>query len=177
MSKRSGPGRMVLNILLVIVLVVVAIALIFVAYGRENTWVALFGPPDLGPVDFATLRNKGLINQYLICPEGYCPAARPAAVSPIFTVSPGELRAAVIVAAEVDDRVVQVSGEGEEELRFVARSNLMRYPDTVSVRVLPAEGGSTLAIYSRSQIGRSDFGVNKARIERWLERIRQAVGG
>jgi uncharacterized protein (DUF1499 family) len=30
---------------------------------------------------------------------------------------------------------------------------------------------STLALYSRSQIGRSDFGVNRRRIERWVERI------
>ena len=46
----------------------------------------------------------------------------------------------------------------------------MRYPDTVDVLVLPAEGGrSTVAIYSRSQIGRSDLGANLARIRRWLE--------
>jgi uncharacterized protein (DUF1499 family) len=35
--------------------------------------------------------------------------------------------------------------------------------------VLPAGAGrSTLAIYSRSLVGRKDFGVNRARIQRWL---------
>ncbi len=53
--------------------------------------------------------------------------------------------------------------------RFVVRTPIMRYPDTVDVLVLPAEGGgSTAAIYSRSQIGRSDLGANLARIRRWL---------
>jgi uncharacterized protein (DUF1499 family) len=30
------------------------------------------------------------------------------------------------------------------------------------------DGQATLAIYSRSLIGHGDFGVNRARIERWL---------
>jgi len=53
--------------------------------------------------------------------------------------------------------------------RFLQHSLLMRYPDTIDVQVLPAgDKQSTLAIYSRSLIGRKDFGVNRARVERWL---------
>ena len=45
----------------------------------------------------------------------------------------------------------------------------MRYPDSITVRFLPLEEGrSTLAIYSRSHYGRSDFGVNKERVDGWL---------
>jgi uncharacterized protein (DUF1499 family) len=45
----------------------------------------------------------------------------------------------------------------------------MRYPDTIDVEILPAdEGRSTLAVYSRSLVGRKDFGVNHARLRRWL---------
>jgi uncharacterized protein (DUF1499 family) len=48
----------------------------------------------------------------------------------------------------------------------------MRYPDTVVAQVMEKDQGhSTLALYSRSQIGRSDFGVNRRRLERWVERI------
>ena len=43
----------------------------------------------------------------------------------------------------------------------------MRYPDTIDIEVFAAEG-ATLAIYSRSLVGSGDFGVNLARIERWL---------
>ena len=45
----------------------------------------------------------------------------------------------------------------------------MRFPDTVDIKILPVAGNeSTLAIYSRSLIGRGDLGVNRARIARWL---------
>jgi uncharacterized protein (DUF1499 family) len=54
-------------------------------------------------------------------------------------------------------------------LRYVQRSRVLRFPDTINVKVaaLPG-GGSTVLIYSRSQLGRSDLGVNRARIERWI---------
>jgi uncharacterized protein (DUF1499 family) len=32
----------------------------------------------------------------------------------------------------------------------------------------PDTGPSTVLLYSRSQLGRGDFGVNRARIERWI---------
>ena len=53
--------------------------------------------------------------------------------------------------------------------RFIQYTRLMRYPDTIDVQVLPAgDNQSTLAIYSRSLVGQKDFGVNRARVERWL---------
>ena len=41
----------------------------------------------------------------------------------------------------------------------------------------PSEGGSTLLVYSRSLVGRKDFGVNRARLRRWLARITEEAGG
>lgn len=47
----------------------------------------------------------------------------------------------------------------------------MRYPDTVDLEVIPVgENQSTLALYSRSLVGRKDFGVNRARLRRWRNR-------
>ena len=61
---------------------------------------------------------------------------------------------------------------GPEQDRYLARTRLMRYPDTIVAEVIEQGPNlSTLALYSRSQIGRSDFGVNRRRIERWVERI------
>jgi len=37
------------------------------------------------------------------------------------------------------------------------------------------DGGSTVLIYSRSQLGRGDLGVNRARIERWIGLISNAA--
>ena len=52
--------------------------------------------------------------------------------------------------------------------RFIQTSRLMRFPDTIDIEVFPAGNGATLAIYSRSLLGRRDFGVNRARVARWL---------
>jgi len=61
---------------------------------------------------------------------------------------------------------------GQGTLRFVQRSKLLGFPDTISVKVVPtADGGSAVLIYSRSQLGESDMGVNLARVKRWAELI------
>jgi uncharacterized protein (DUF1499 family) len=50
------------------------------------------------------------------------------------------------------------------------------FPDTIVVRFLDLpDGRSTLAIYSRSRFGESDFGVNHARLERWLGKLTRYV--
>ena len=52
---------------------------------------------------------------------------------------------------------------------LIQRSRLFRFPDRVSVAVLPGAGSkaSALAVYSRAQFGIWDFGVNSARVRRW----------
>jgi uncharacterized protein (DUF1499 family) len=51
----------------------------------------------------------------------------------------------------------------------------MRFPDTIDVEVVPVgDDKSTLAIYSRSLVGRSDFGVNRARIARWMAALEKS---
>ena len=46
----------------------------------------------------------------------------------------------------------------------------MKFPDTVRIEFIPVDAErSTLAIYSQSQIGHSDMGVNLERVKRWLK--------
>jgi hypothetical protein len=47
---------------------------------------------------------------------------------------------------------------------YETRSRLMGYPDYTSIRVIPAEGGETLAAFARSRFGHGDLGVNAARL-------------
>ncbi len=62
--------------------------------------------------------------------------------------------------------------ESEDTLDVVARTPIIRWPDWVTVRFIPlGEDRSTLAIYSRSVYGRSDFGANEGRITDWLARL------
>jgi len=68
------------------------------------------------------------------------------------------------------------TGEAAERARYIQRSARLDFPDTIVVRYLERPSGrSTVAFHSRSQIGRSDLGANKARIERWLARLEAAV--
>jgi uncharacterized protein (DUF1499 family) len=63
--------------------------------------------------------------------------------------------------------------EDELQYDFVQRSPLLRFPDTITVRFIPlSPTTSTLAMYSRSHYGYSDFGVNRRRIETWLASLR-----
>jgi len=123
---------------------------------------------DIGPVDFATLTRRRSGNDALVCPSGYCPAAASDWDAKTYAISPTELLARLnaIALAEPRTRLIDKS---DHVARFIQYSHLMRFPDTIDVEVLPAGGsGSTLAIYSRSLVGSRDFGVNRARVARWL---------
>jgi uncharacterized protein (DUF1499 family) len=69
-------------------------------------------------------------------------------------------------------RTRHVSGSADPasgEIRFVQTSAILQFPDTISVHTWPVgENQSTLAIYSRSLVGRSDLGANGKRIKSWL---------
>ena len=54
-------------------------------------------------------------------------------------------------------------------ITYVTRSALFRFPDYTTVRHRDAQ----IEIYGRLRFGRSDLGVNAARIDRWLERFRR----
>jgi uncharacterized protein (DUF1499 family) len=60
---------------------------------------------------------------------------------------------------------------------YIQRSALFRFPDVITVELVTlAPDRSSLAIYSRSRYGRSDFGVNRRRVLRWLSRLQRMVG-
>jgi uncharacterized protein (DUF1499 family) len=138
--------------------------------GLDRVWQSVFGPPDLGPVDFAALKRRSSPNDALICPRAFCPDT-PDSEPPVFALSGARLRSLVSEAALADPGVTLVQS-GPRQDRYLARTRLMRYPDTIVAEVIEQGPNlSTLALYSRSQIGRSDFGVNRRRIERWVRRI------
>jgi uncharacterized protein (DUF1499 family) len=151
--------------------VVVAILAAFFIAGPERIW-ALFGPADLGPVNFETLKRRSSPNDSLACPPGICTAKSDVA-PPVFAVSAPELKKAFAKAIATEPLVEQVAlDEGGLTVRYVQRTKIMRFPDTVVVRFIDlGDGRSTIALYSRSQLGEGDFGVNRARIERWLEKL------
>lgn len=149
----------------------------FLAIGPDRIWTLVAGPPDLGRVDFATLKPPTSPNHFLTCPQGFCPRARADMVSPVFKASAAQLQLAARRAWAIEPRLSRVGGSLTTFYdRYVARTAVMRFPDTISVRFIDLGGGmATLAIYSRSQIGYSDLGVNKARVMRWLSLLKSAL--
>jgi uncharacterized protein (DUF1499 family) len=151
--------------------VAIAVLAAFLIAGPERVW-SLFGPADLGPVKFESLIRRTSPNDSLACPQGLC-VARSDVTPPIFAVSAPELQKAFAKVIASEPRVEQVaSDEAGFTARYIQRTKIMRFPDTVNVRFIDlGDGRSTIALYSRSQLGEGDFGVNRARIERWLEKL------
>ncbi len=54
-------------------------------------------------------------------------------------------------------------------ITYVTRSAVMGFPDYTTVRRTDGQ----IELYGRLRFGRSDLGVNAARLDRWLERFRQ----
>ena len=150
------------NILLAGLAVVLAGTALLVAWPR-------FGTADLGAVDFSTLQRRDTPNDALACTPEFCAATADIA-APVFLRPPGEVFRAVEAALAGEPRLDRVAAEeGQGMLRYVQRSRILGFPDTIDVKVVPvAEGGSAVLLYSRSKLGRSDMGVNRARIVRWI---------
>lgn len=127
--------------------------------------------------DFKTLQLGSKPNQHLVLPAGFNASATPHARSPVFAVDGPTLAAAVKRVALAEPRTELLSAdEGAGRYEFVQRSAIFRFPDFVSVAIVPAgEGRSTLAAYSRAKVGYSDFGVNRKRVERWLAALKSEL--
>jgi uncharacterized protein (DUF1499 family) len=131
---------------------------------------------DTTGVDFATLKRPATPNTYLVCPADRCAAPADAA-GPVYAIAAPALFELVRDALSAEPRTELVQNQPTNlRLVLVQRSLIFRFPDTVTVQAFPRpDGGSTLAIYSRSNYGRSDLGVNKARVQRWLSLIEAQV--
>jgi len=163
--------RFLTSIAAVCALVAAVIVLAFLVLGETRFW-RLFGDPDLGAVKIETVQRRTAPNDALACPKEFC-------ISPVdlttttYAIPADALRVAFakVVASEPKVTLVETN-DAEMTDRYIQRSAALGFPDTIVVKFLDLpDGRSTLALYSRSRFGESDFGANKARIERWLEKL------
>lgn len=152
--------------LLVVVVVAAGLAL------EGGTLKSIFKVGDLPSIDFATLERSTKPNQFVVCPPDLC-KAKVDLESPTFDVSVEKLQTAWHDVAMAEPRVELLSrDDGKQRYDYLQRSRLLRYPDIITIQLIAtADGGSTFAIYSRSLYGRSDFGVNKARVTDWIAKL------
>lgn len=78
---------------------------------------------------------------------------------------PQEVIDAITRIALATPRTVRIDGDGD--LTFVTRSALFGFPDVTRVTV--ADG--VMTIHAHLVYGRSDMGVNKARVLNWLNQL------
>jgi uncharacterized protein (DUF1499 family) len=159
------------------IVVIVSVVGLSLLTSKEESMLAvvyetLFGSPDLGPVDFETFTRASSPNTALACPPGFCRNAVADFDPGVFPGSDEELRKRFTAFVLAQPRVVPVYRHAQPGLptqdRYVQRSATMSFPDTIDVRFIAlSDTTSTLAIYSRSQLGYSDMGVNLARIRLW----------
>jgi len=89
--------------------------------------------------------------------------------APVFAEPPAALAARIAALALAEPRTRLLAGSPSlGHMTFVQRSRLWGFPDVITVETLPAPGGATLRLWSRSRFGYSDMGVNRARALRWL---------
>ncbi len=124
-------------------------------------------------VDFNHLKRPGSPNYYLACPKDSC-NIQPDIESPCFDVSILKLQDTwkKMIANAV--RYSSLShNDKRDQIQYVQRSLILRFPDYVTVRFLPlTQESSTLAILSYSKYGHSDFGVNKKRVDSLLSSLK-----
>ncbi len=122
------------------------------------------------PIDFKTLVRPGSPNTFLVLPAGFEAAAKADRESPVFAGSPEAALEAFKTVALAAPRT-QLEREGDGQIELVQRSAIFRFPDHITAQAVAVEGGSALCIYSRSNVGHSDLGVNAKRLNAWLEAV------
>lgn len=157
-----------LTLFLVIAAALVAALIFFFTYGRAETWQLVFGDPDLGHFDRAAPARAKTPNDALLCTPGLCDGVAVDAALPAYSLAPDRLIAAVdesmrgsgCIQRRVDD------GSDPARARYVTWSSFMRFPDTNSFEAVELpEGGTGLVAYARAQLGRSDLGKNRERLQ------------
>ncbi len=125
------------------------------------------------PLDFKNLKRKGTPNEYLVAPPDLCRDAVPDQPADIYDVPSTELRDAIMHVVAHQSRVeLRGMDEANKAFEFIQYSPVLNFKDLISIRIIPhGHKESTLAIYSRSKAGYYDFGVNRKRVESWLEEL------
>lgn len=131
-------------------------------------WIR-FSPNPAGEwaVDPLVSGAPHLPNGWLLRPEGGDAAA------PVYKMPAAELAQKIDAIALKTPRTRRIAGDPEKgEMTYITRSFFWGFPDFTSVKVIPlGDNASTFAAFARARFGRSDFGVNKARLEDWLARL------
>lgn len=163
-----------LTIALVIAALIAAAGLFLMIVGPARTWQMMSGDPDLGWFDRSAPVRTGKPNDALFCTPGLCEGVKVDRDLPDYADSPKSLIAKIdeaMRAAAADIRRVD-DGSDPARARYVTRTPLMKFPDTNTFEAVTLENGRTgLVAYAAAQLGYSDGGNNRKRLEAVMERL------
>jgi uncharacterized protein (DUF1499 family) len=134
-------GRFMMVLWVLFAVVVVGMGYIRLAPSDPLRWNTL--PDASADKDFAS----GVIRRVATGPDGL------ARVDPIAQATPRT----TVLAGSVTEGMIT----------YVTRSKIMGFPDYTTAR----QDGDTLVLYGRSRFGSSDLGVNRARVEGWIDAL------
>ncbi len=78
--------------------------------------------------------------------------------------------------ARATPRTQRLAGRpAEGRVTYVTRSRVFGLPDYTTVAAVPHEDGAALILAVRQRYGVADMGVNRARAEDWLAKLRAAL--
>ncbi len=172
-STREPMTEQILKSALGLLLLIgVAYAILAATVGRARLLELCFGPAPVQAVDFGNLVLKETPNQHLVCPPDFC-AAEAHAESPVFNEPVQSLKQKWFALAGRRPRTeLAGSDQQNERYTFRVRTAVIHFPDDLTVQFIALDDErSTLAIYSGSNYGYFDFGVNRRRIESWLREL------
>lgn len=78
-----------------------------------------------------------------------------------------------LIILETPRTEVLAGSPAEGRTTYITRSRWMAFPDYTTVQL----DGDQIEIWARLRFGRSDLGVNKARVEGWLNRLNAGQDG
>jgi uncharacterized protein (DUF1499 family) len=133
------------------------------------------GFPTPPPMDVTRIVRPASPNTALAAPAGF--AVPPDLVTPRYTLPAGQLFTLVRQVAGSQPRTYQAALYPDQlQVHYVARSAAFNFPDLITVQVeKDGPDSSGLIVYSRSVYGRSDFGVNRRRVEAWLAALQTKI--
>lgn len=122
-------------------------------------------------VDPLTAPKPSTPNSYRVAPVDAAVDADEEA--PFYEMTSKELAARFDRIARESGRVDVVGGSPESGfVTYVQTSSVFAFPDYISVRFIEIDAQtSTLAVFSRSRLGKNDLGVNKTRVTNWLAQL------
>jgi hypothetical protein len=133
------------------------------------------GLPTPPPMIMSQIVRPASPNTALAAPAGFSPP--PDIVTTASAMPAERLFSLVLKVAAGQPRVYQAALYPDLlQVHYVARSAVFNFPDRITVQVTRAgPGHSGLIVYSRSVYGRSDFGVNRQRLEAWMAALQTNI--